>query len=103
MTRNGNLFPSDVLQTVCIFFLSMFTANTLPTRPQVANVVPVYYIPSIAQQAGLASAQIVPPQEHPGPPRMSPSGVMLPGQQPAFYPHQGKEKKNFTSRSFPKQ
>ncbi|XP_021930791.1 period circadian protein isoform X2 [Zootermopsis nevadensis] len=89
---NVNLWPpftvAPMQQTAPCSTRGMFTANTLPTRPQVANVVPVYYIPSIAQQAGLASAQIVPPQEHPGPPRMSPSGVMLPGQQPAFYPHQ---------------
>lgn len=59
-----------------------------------ASLIPVYYIPSNAQQAGLGSAQCVPPKEHPGPPRMPPPGAVLPGQQPTFFPQQGKENIN---------
>jgi hypothetical protein len=99
MTHNGNLFLSNVLHAVCIFFVRIFAANNLPAPPQVASMIPLYYIPSSAQQAGLGSAQIVPPQEHPGPPRMPPPGVMLPGQQPTFFPQQGKENMNSIENS----
>jgi hypothetical protein len=84
---------------MCIFFISIFTSNSLPTSPQVASVIPVYYIPSSAQQADLASSEIVPPQEHPGPPRILPPGVMLPGQQPNFVPQQGKKNMNLIENS----
>jgi hypothetical protein len=56
-----------------------------------ANMIPVYCIPTTVQQPGLSTAQCVEPQEHPGPPQMSPPGVMLSGRQPSFIPHQGKK------------
>jgi hypothetical protein len=55
------------------------------------NMFPVCYIPTTVQQAGLSTAQRLEPQEHPGPPQMSPPGLMLPGQQPSFIPQQGKK------------
>ena len=57
--------------------------------PHMASMIPVYYIPTNTQQAGLGSSQGLAPQEHPGPPRMAPPGVILPGQSP-FLPQQGK-------------
>jgi hypothetical protein len=63
----------------------------MPASPHVANMIHMYYIPTSAQQAGLGTAACLSPQEHPDPPRMPPPGVMLPVQQPAFIPQQGKK------------
>ncbi|XP_069696493.1 period circadian protein isoform X2 [Periplaneta americana] len=65
-----------------------FATNNIPTPPHMASMIPVYYIPTSAQQAGLGPPQGLAPQEHPGPPRMPPPGVMMPGQQPTFIPQQ---------------
>jgi len=71
----------------------------MPTPPHMASMIPVYYIPTSAQQASLGPAQGLAPQEHPGPPRMPPPAVMMPGQQPTFIPQQGK--KNVTLMESP--
>lgn len=63
----------------------------MPPPPHMANMIPVYCIPTTVQQADLGTAQCLAPQEHPGPPQMPPPGVMLPGQQPTFIPQQGKK------------
>ena len=62
------------------------------TSPPMANMIPMYFIPTNAQEAGLGTAEcLVASQENPNPPRIPPSGVMLPVQQPTFIPQQGKE------------
>jgi hypothetical protein len=63
----------------------------MPTSPQMANMIPMYYIPTNAQQASLGTAECLAPQEHPDPPRMPPPGVTLPVQPPTFIPQQGKK------------
>lgn len=57
-----------------------------------AKMIPMYYIPTNAQQTGLRTAEcLVASQDHLNPPRMPPPGVMLPVQQPTFIPQQGKK------------
>ena len=61
------------------------------TSPPMASMIPMYFIPTNAQQAGLGTAEcLVASQEHPNPPRIPPPRVMLPVQQPTFIPQQGK-------------
>ncbi|KAJ9592038.1 hypothetical protein L9F63_001417, partial [Diploptera punctata] len=59
-----------------------YPTSSIAAPPHVASMIPIYYIPTNTQQAGLGSSQGLAPQEHPGPPRMAPPGVMLPGQPP---------------------
>jgi hypothetical protein len=63
----------------------------MPTSPHIANMIPIYYIPTNAQQAGLGTAECLASQEHPDPPRMPPPGVMMPVQQSTFISQHGKE------------
>nr|UQF78880.1 period [Gampsocleis gratiosa] len=57
------------------------SGNMTTSTAHVAGMVPVYYIPTGPQQARLPTQGIA-PQEHPGPPHLTPGGLMAPGQSP---------------------
>ena len=83
---------AEFLYYIVHIFIGRLSTNNMRTSPHMANMIPMYYIPTNAQQEGLGTTEcLVASQEHSNLPRRPPPGIMLPVQQPTFIPQQGKK------------